>query len=210
MAGGSDGSYLDSVELNVAGENGWTYGSPLSKQLWAPRGVTVMSWFYIIGELHNKLKSLKVAKWRKKNEGWRMRDKRWRMKDGMVAWSLFCCLRGFEHWTQSDANSSHGRKIEGNVRPCELFASDWVQCVCWLTNRQTYICDWRIAFATENIGHIIFVTRWPWWRCHPSVPRRWMENCWTHECTKMFSCCLSWKLFLPQQNHPLSLAIKKF
>ena len=62
MAGGSDGSYLDSVELNVAGENGWTYGFPLPKQLWAPRGVTVMSWFYIIGELHNKLKSLKVAK----------------------------------------------------------------------------------------------------------------------------------------------------
>ena len=52
MAGGSDGSYLDSVELNVAGENGWTYGSPLPKQLWAPRGVTVMSRFYIIGELH--------------------------------------------------------------------------------------------------------------------------------------------------------------
>ena len=55
MAGGSDGSYLDSVELNVAGENGWTYGFPLPKQLWAPRGVTVMSRFYIIGELHHTI-----------------------------------------------------------------------------------------------------------------------------------------------------------
>ena len=59
MAGGSDGSYLDSVELNVAGENGWTYGFPLPKQLWAPRGVTVMSWFYIIGELARM-----VGKWK--------------------------------------------------------------------------------------------------------------------------------------------------
>ena len=31
-------------------------------------------------------------------------------------------------WTQSDANSLQGQKIEGNFRPCKLFASDLVQC----------------------------------------------------------------------------------
>jgi len=50
VAGGySYGSYLDSVELLVDGENGWTYGSPLPKPLMALRGVTVMSQFYITG-----------------------------------------------------------------------------------------------------------------------------------------------------------------
>ena len=47
------GFYLDSVELNVAGENGWTYGSPLSRTMIELRGVTVLSQFYILGELHH-------------------------------------------------------------------------------------------------------------------------------------------------------------
>ena len=56
VAGGQAGygSYLDSVELNVAGERGWTYGSPLPKPLNGPRGVTVMSQFYLTGQLQHK------------------------------------------------------------------------------------------------------------------------------------------------------------
>ena len=52
VAGGEDEEYnnLDSVELNVAGENGWTFGSPLPKALAGLRGVTVMSQFYVTGE----------------------------------------------------------------------------------------------------------------------------------------------------------------
>ena len=55
MAGGVGDEYntLDSVELNVAGENGWTYGSPLSRTMIELQGVTVLSQFYVLGELHH-------------------------------------------------------------------------------------------------------------------------------------------------------------
>ena len=55
MAGGVGDEYntLDSVELNVAGDNGWTYGSLLPKPMSGSRGVTVMSQFYITGELNH-------------------------------------------------------------------------------------------------------------------------------------------------------------
>ena len=55
VAGGyRGGSYLDSVELNIEGEKGWMYGSPLPKPLAWLRGVTVMSQFYITGKLHHQ------------------------------------------------------------------------------------------------------------------------------------------------------------
>ena len=56
VAGGTndENAPLDSVELNVAGENGWTFGSPLPNPLIGPRGVTVMSQFYITGELYHR------------------------------------------------------------------------------------------------------------------------------------------------------------
>ena len=55
VAGGVGDEYntLDSVELNVAGDNGWTYGSLLPKPMSGSRGVTVMSQFYITGELNH-------------------------------------------------------------------------------------------------------------------------------------------------------------
>ena len=55
VAGGWFGllNRIDSVELNVVGKNGWTDGSSLPKPLNSPRGVTVMSKFYIIGDLHH-------------------------------------------------------------------------------------------------------------------------------------------------------------
>ena len=40
----------DTVELNVAGENNWSYGYPLSKPIRNLRGVTVLSHFYITGD----------------------------------------------------------------------------------------------------------------------------------------------------------------
>ena len=53
VAGGHDGSnYLDSVEVNVVGENNWTPGSSLTKPLYGLRGVTAMSLFYLTGELY--------------------------------------------------------------------------------------------------------------------------------------------------------------
>ena len=53
VAGGWDNfNYLDSVEVNVAGENNWSYGTSLPKPLVGLRGVTVMSQFYITGELY--------------------------------------------------------------------------------------------------------------------------------------------------------------
>ena len=54
VAGGFDAvfNHLDSVEVNVAGEDNWTYGTKLPRVMNACRGVTVMSQFYITGELH--------------------------------------------------------------------------------------------------------------------------------------------------------------
>ena len=53
VAGGNEGNHnVDSVEINVAGENRWTYGSPLPNKLTQLRGVTLMSQFYITGDLH--------------------------------------------------------------------------------------------------------------------------------------------------------------
>ena len=54
VAGGSDSDHglLDSVEVNVAGQDNWTYGTKLPRVMNALRGVTVMSQFYITGELH--------------------------------------------------------------------------------------------------------------------------------------------------------------
>ena len=52
VVGGLDDSHesnLDSVEVNVAGENSWSYGKPLAKPLRDLRGVTIMSQFYITG-----------------------------------------------------------------------------------------------------------------------------------------------------------------
>ena len=49
MAGGFATSILDSVEVNVAGEKGWKFGVSLDSPLTGPRGVTVMSKFYLIG-----------------------------------------------------------------------------------------------------------------------------------------------------------------
>jgi len=60
VAGGnSNGIYVDSVELNVYGNNGWTYGSPLSKPMWGSRGVTVTSKFYITGGIYGKFQQYK-------------------------------------------------------------------------------------------------------------------------------------------------------
>ena len=52
VAGGWYGYLLDSVEVNVAGQNSWAYGFPLPKPMSSLRGVTVMSHFYITGLLH--------------------------------------------------------------------------------------------------------------------------------------------------------------
>ena len=56
VAGGSDYDHgmilMDSVEVNVAGQDNWTYGTKLPRVMNALRGVTVMSQFYITGELH--------------------------------------------------------------------------------------------------------------------------------------------------------------
>ena len=51
VAGGYDESSdrVPTVELNIAGENSWTYGSQLPKALTGLRGVSVMSQFYVIG-----------------------------------------------------------------------------------------------------------------------------------------------------------------
>ena len=38
------------MELNIEGEKGWMYGSPLPKPMAWSRGVTVMSQFYITGK----------------------------------------------------------------------------------------------------------------------------------------------------------------
>ena len=54
VAGGYDDdyNYLDSVEVNVAEQDNWRIGSKLPTALSGLRGVTVMSQFYITGELH--------------------------------------------------------------------------------------------------------------------------------------------------------------
>ena len=38
-----------SVEVNIAGERGWKFAQSLDNPLTGPRGVTVMSKFYLIG-----------------------------------------------------------------------------------------------------------------------------------------------------------------
>ena len=54
VAGGwNDGSNrLDSVEVNVAEHDDWRLGTKIPTALSGLRGVTVMSQFYITGELH--------------------------------------------------------------------------------------------------------------------------------------------------------------
>jgi len=46
---GRFGYLLDTVEVNVAGQNSWRYGFPLPKAISSMRGVTAMSHFYITG-----------------------------------------------------------------------------------------------------------------------------------------------------------------
>ena len=46
------GSWLDSVEVNVAEHDNWRFGTKLPTALAGLRGVTVMSQFYITGELY--------------------------------------------------------------------------------------------------------------------------------------------------------------
>ena len=53
VAGGWDGSNrLDSVEVNVAEQDNWMYGTKIPTAVSGLRGVTVISQFYITGELH--------------------------------------------------------------------------------------------------------------------------------------------------------------
>ena len=55
----------ETVELNVAGERRWSYGTPLAKPIWGARGVTILSnisklsEFYITG---GKCEASKIAK----------------------------------------------------------------------------------------------------------------------------------------------------
>ena len=42
--------YLNTVELNIAGEKTWKFGSPLPVAMDDMRGVTVLSQFYVTGE----------------------------------------------------------------------------------------------------------------------------------------------------------------
>ena len=41
---------LNTVELNIAEERSWTFGSPLPDAMYGLRGVTVLSQFYVTGE----------------------------------------------------------------------------------------------------------------------------------------------------------------
>jgi len=72
VVGGYDsnaGGNLDSVEVNVAGENSWRYGNPLAKPLRDLRGVTIMSQFYITGgvdddnQVEDEIKVYQEAGW---------------------------------------------------------------------------------------------------------------------------------------------------
>ena len=69
----------------------------------------------------NKLKSLKVVKWRMKVERWMMKLERWRMK--VESWRM-----NVERWRM---------KVEGGFQDGQ-------------TNRWTDICDCIVAFAIEN------------------------------------------------------------
>ena len=91
----------------------------LSKLVWIRR-----LYFFSIKnpDVWNKLKSLKVAKWRR--DEWRVMKDEWRMmKDEgwMMQYDDFKLLRGFDLW-RTDRR----------------------------TNERTDICDCRVAFATEK------------------------------------------------------------